>query len=180
MNLRKITLRYMGWCPGVHSVAMWIPDKEYSNRRVFASSMTVFMVIIGVSLFYRSSLKPSSYSWDIEFTEAAYDDAMDMYVVEKRVNLDGDYNISIWTDSAAGESCFIRWLYLGPVRDQLHQEWIITDGVIRCFLDEYGLHYSEPRSARASTVWMIYSNSRDQKVHIRIQYLGEYPVWQPP
>ena len=32
MNLRKITLKYMGWCPGVKSAAMFIPDKEISSR----------------------------------------------------------------------------------------------------------------------------------------------------
>ena len=180
MNLRKLTLRYMGWCPGVHSAAMWIPDKEYSNRRVFASSMTVFMAIIGVSLLYRSSLKPSSYSWDIEFTEAVYDDAMNMYKVEKRVNLNGVYNTSIWTDSAAGESCLIRCLSRGPVRDQIYEELRITDGVIRYPPDEIGLHYSVSGPDRGSFIWRIYSNSRDQKVHIRIQYLGEYIVRQPP
>ena len=26
MNLRRITLRYMGWCPGIKSAARFIPD----------------------------------------------------------------------------------------------------------------------------------------------------------
>lgn len=32
MNPRKITLEYMGWCPGVESAARFIPDKEFSER----------------------------------------------------------------------------------------------------------------------------------------------------
>jgi hypothetical protein len=28
MNLRKITLRYLGWCPGVKSAARFIPDRD--------------------------------------------------------------------------------------------------------------------------------------------------------
>jgi len=32
MNPRKITLEYLGWCPGVESAARFIPDKELSER----------------------------------------------------------------------------------------------------------------------------------------------------
>jgi hypothetical protein len=174
----------MGWCPGVRSVAMWIPDKEYSDRRVFASSMTVFMVILGISLLYSSSLKPSSYSWDIEFTEAAYDDVLSMYMIEKHADMNGIYNTSIWADSTEGENILIRCLYRGPTyrgtTETLLREWRIFNGVIQSAQDEYRLPYNTYQSARVPTVWKIYSSSRDQKVHIRIQYLEEYPVFQPP
>jgi len=180
MNLHALTLRYLGWCPGVDSVARWIPDKEYSNRRVLAPSMTVFIILLGFSLYYHFSMGEPSYSWDVEFTEAVYDDITDMYMVEKTTDTNGVYNLTIWADSTAGGNILIRWIYRGPKWDVINQEWLITDGVIRCPPDEYGLHYSSYWSTRASAVWRIYSNSRDQKVHIRIQYLKEVPVWQPP
>ncbi len=34
MNLRKITLRYMGWCPGVESAARFIPDEEVGRGKL--------------------------------------------------------------------------------------------------------------------------------------------------
>jgi hypothetical protein len=32
LNLRNITLKYTGWCLGVKSAAMFIPDKEIFSR----------------------------------------------------------------------------------------------------------------------------------------------------
>jgi len=28
MNLRRITLRYLGWCPGMEAAARFIPENE--------------------------------------------------------------------------------------------------------------------------------------------------------
>ena len=179
MNLRNVTLQYLGWCPGVKSLAMRIPDKEYSDRRVFAYSMTIFIVILGLSLYFSFARGPESYSWDIEFTEAAYDDVLDMYFVEKHASMDGVYNTSIWADTTAKGSILIRLFYQGP-RDDLIQEWQITDGVIRMPPDEIGLLFNEVGPWRASTVWKMYSSSRDLLLHIRLQYLKNAPVWQPP
>jgi len=46
MNLRKITLRYMGWCPGVKSAAMFIPDKEFSSRTLFLTTVSIASIIV--------------------------------------------------------------------------------------------------------------------------------------
>ena len=73
MNPRRVTLKYMGWCPGVDNVARWVPDKEYSDRRVAAVSVTVLVATLRLLLIYSLTRVQPSYSWDIEFTEAAYD-----------------------------------------------------------------------------------------------------------
>ena len=179
MNPHRITLKYMGWCPGIDNVAKWIPDKEYSDRRVAAVSVTVLIALFGFSFIYSLTRVRPSYSWDIEFTEAAYDDAKEMYVVTKYANLDAIYNITIWADSKAGDYGLIRLIYQGP-RNELMQEWKISEGLISLLIhDEYGLRYSSSGSTRASTIWEIYSSSRDQKVHIRIQYLKEITLSYP-
>ena len=46
LNPRKLTLLYLGWCPGVENMASWIPDKEYSNKHVFRLSMLTFLAIL--------------------------------------------------------------------------------------------------------------------------------------
>ena len=42
MNLRKITVKYMGWCPGVKAAARFVPDRDVPPIRI-----TVFVVLIG-------------------------------------------------------------------------------------------------------------------------------------
>jgi len=34
MNLRKITLRYMGWCPGIDNAAKFIPDMDIPDVKI--------------------------------------------------------------------------------------------------------------------------------------------------
>ena len=46
MNPRKITLKYLGWCPGVSSASNFIPDKEIPNSLVFFASL-LFLLLVG-------------------------------------------------------------------------------------------------------------------------------------
>jgi hypothetical protein len=53
MNLRALTLKYMGWCPGVKSAARFIPDRnkeeEESWERIFTKrNLTLLLGIIGL------------------------------------------------------------------------------------------------------------------------------------
>jgi hypothetical protein len=48
MNLRALTLKYMGWCPGVKSAAQFIPKKDVSSK-IFLLSAVAFISIIGYS-----------------------------------------------------------------------------------------------------------------------------------
>jgi hypothetical protein len=177
----------LGWCPGVSAAARFVPDKEYSDRKVFASSVIVLSAIIGLSLSFSLTRKPQSISWDIEFAEASYDDVLGMYVIEKNIDIHGIYNVTVWTDSMEGENVLIRLLWRGSTSwvgggttETLLLEWRIREGVIQYAQDVYELPYSTSEYFSYPTVWKVYSNSRDQKVYIRIQYWKEIPVWQPP
>ena len=44
MNLRDITLRYMGWCPGVKSAARFIPDNDVPPTRI-----ALFVAIVALT-----------------------------------------------------------------------------------------------------------------------------------
>jgi hypothetical protein len=174
MNPRTLTLRYLGWCPGVHYVAAWVPDKEYSDKHVFRTSMLAFAIILSLS-YYSFARKPQSYSWDIDFIDAPVDDITGDYVIRKTASMDGVYNISIWAESTPGD--YIRIRFTDSREYQVHAEWRISDGVVRLAQDEYGSRFDSPWGMRSSTAWKVYSSSREQKVHIRITYWKKEPVW---
>ncbi len=44
MNPRTVTLRYLGWCPGVESAALFMPDRDLPNSKV-AASLLVGLVV---------------------------------------------------------------------------------------------------------------------------------------
>jgi len=44
MNPRTVTLRYLGWCPGVESAALFLPDRDLPNSKV-AASLLVGLVV---------------------------------------------------------------------------------------------------------------------------------------
>ena len=54
MNLRTITLKYLGWCPGVSSAARFIPNRDADPRRI-VSIIALAMVML-VSGFYTTNL----------------------------------------------------------------------------------------------------------------------------
>ena len=46
MNLRNITLKYMGWCPGVEVAARFVPDREINiplSMRLFTATIAIFL-----------------------------------------------------------------------------------------------------------------------------------------
>jgi hypothetical protein len=50
MNLRKITLKYMGWCPGIEAAARFIPDKDIPNKITVASMLLSLTILISIGL----------------------------------------------------------------------------------------------------------------------------------
>ena len=47
MNPRRITLKYMGWCPGFNRVSTYLPDTDYKlNYRLIAASTAVFFSLL--------------------------------------------------------------------------------------------------------------------------------------
>jgi hypothetical protein len=161
----------------VHNAARWIPDRDYSNRKLFIVSFITLVTVIGIPLYYSYAFGPPSYSWDIEFTNAPIDDFTGMYVVEKNVNInsrDSVYNLTIWADTTPGNNILIQVIRPGPPSswDTLEQTWTIDEhGVIQSPPDVYGTKIDGKWSWFGSTIWKISSSSRDQVVHIRIKYL---------
>jgi len=51
MNLRVLTQKYMGWCPGVESAARFIPDRDVNDKAVGAAFIMLMLYIIFFSAF---------------------------------------------------------------------------------------------------------------------------------
>ena len=56
MNLRKITLEYMSWCPGIKSTARFTPNKEIPITHVY---VLIIIVALGVSVPYLLFFQPT-------------------------------------------------------------------------------------------------------------------------
>jgi len=53
MNFRVLTLKYMGWCPGVKAVARFMPDRDIPEIYLIGSTFAV--ILVGI---YYSNLMP--------------------------------------------------------------------------------------------------------------------------
>ena len=69
MNLRKLALTYLGWCPGVEAAAKFVPNKEISSVKlgfliiiIFSlSGATFFMSQVALGKFGLPMLNYESY-----------------------------------------------------------------------------------------------------------------------
>ena len=55
MKLRSLTLKYLGWCPGVESAARFIPERDVPNKTIIALAVSFTSIII-VGLFIIQNL----------------------------------------------------------------------------------------------------------------------------
>ena len=53
MNFRVLTLKYMGWCPGVKAAARFMPDRDIPEIYLIGSTLAV--ILVGI---YYSNLMP--------------------------------------------------------------------------------------------------------------------------
>jgi len=58
MNLRRTTLKYMSWCPGIEAAAHFIPDKEISNKRLMQVYVLITIAALGVGVPYLLYFEP--------------------------------------------------------------------------------------------------------------------------
>jgi len=85
LNLRNLTLRYMGWCPGVDRAARFLPDYEIPLKPSIL--LVSFVIIIAVSL----AGQPSFYAQYPPYEEGP----LKVYVgpaTDRRVIYDRDFN----------------------------------------------------------------------------------------
>ena len=71
MNLRKVTLRYLGWCPGVDNTARFIPDGDIPDvkmRKIGA----ILMVALSFLIFKCSVLERNSFIFSMIFLEVCF------------------------------------------------------------------------------------------------------------
>ena len=187
MNLRRITLKYMGWCPGIEAAARFIPDKEIPDGRVkWVSAMGgAFLILLAI---YSVVSSPRSYGWDIGFENAKYDDFYGMYVREVEGPFEGLYRFTMWAEAPRNASALVMEfsaVYSRFSRNHLRWIWRYADGEFYSGaqpLQRYGTEYVEEAYMYGHHVWRVYSESRDAVFHIRVEFLSSKggDPWRPP
>ena len=61
VNLRKITLRYMGWCPGVKSAARFIPNQNIPPSKVILVFFIITSIMAGSYMISIQALSAQNY-----------------------------------------------------------------------------------------------------------------------
>jgi len=51
MNFRSVTLRYLGWCPGVKAVASFVPDKEIPDIYLLSAALMLIISVGAIQLY---------------------------------------------------------------------------------------------------------------------------------
>ena len=187
MSLRKVTLRYLGWCPGIEAAARFIPDKEIPDGRVkWVSAMGgAFLILLGI---YSVVSPPRSYGWDIGFEDAECDDFYGMYVREVEGPFEGLYRFTMWAEAPRNASALVM-MFSGVFsrfgRYPLRWIWRYADGEFYSGAQpsqRYGTVYVEEFYMYGHYVWRVYSESRDAVFHIRVEFLSSKggDPWRPP
>ena len=179
MNLRTAFTKMLGWCPGASAAALFIPDKEISERKMTTITIMTLVSFMGV-VAYGVMWTPRSYSWSIDFSGSAVDDETGMCLEEVSAGLDGVYNITITFDAPNSERVRVQWF--SRTDSDLLYELVYRNGSVfahgndevsstSTYTDTWGRHYR--------TIWKVFSTSRDVKVDIVVDYVGKDPWWPP-
>ena len=107
MNLRALTLKYMGWCPGIEVAARFIPDREIPNKRVKQVSIIGGLIFLFYLIYYVVT-PPRGYAWDLEFDKAKYDEVYKMYVRRAVGSFSGIYTMRMWSEAPENTTVIVQ------------------------------------------------------------------------
>jgi len=171
MNFRKLTLRYLGWCPGIDSAINLIPDKDVSNRKITYSISALGMVvlILGIRSFL---LFPHNYAWEIDFDDSDYDEPYGMYVESRTGDFWGIYSIKIRVE--APQNATIQIQLHQRSEGNLYSLWTYRDGVFY-WKESPKTEFDIGMSLQNPFIWKIYSESREARIYVDIKYLRQDP-----
>ncbi len=171
MNFRKLTLRYLGWCPGIDSAINLIPDKDVSNRKITYSISALFtaVLILGIRSFL---LFPHNYAWEIDFDDSPYDEPYGMYVESRTGDFWGIYSIKIRVE--APQNATIQIQLHQRSEGNLYSLWTYRDGVFY-WIESPKPEFDIEMSLQNPFTWKIYSESREAYIYVDIKYLRQDP-----
>lgn len=176
MNLRKITLKYMGWCPGFKAAARFIPDREIPKKRMKQVTYIGGLIFL-LYLIYYVVTPPRSYAWDLDFKNAKYDEIYKMYVKEVDGFFDGIYKVKMWVEAPEDTFVLVHFFSLYS-QNYLRGAWIYRDGVFYSASQPrtcYGNQYEDEWGLDYHYVWRVYSDSRGTTLHIDVDFLRSEP-----
>ena len=171
MNLRKITLKYMGWCPGVEAAAMFIPDKEIPDKRAKQVSYIGGLILLMVITHYYLT-PPRSYAWDLDFKNAKYDEVYKMYVREAVGSFNGIYSYKMWAEAPVNTSVRVE---LSRLHSGTWHIFIFRNDMFYDAQFPIGSQYDKTWEFYGTMTWRVYSESRETVFHIRLEFLKYKP-----
>jgi len=168
MNLRALILKYMGWCPGVKSAALFIPDKEISNRSVVLSAVVFTTILLSGSALaqyymrppelgplmvtiidvYDPEIEPITYPDDVFDEDFNYSKLRDKHI-EFNTPFEADFSTSgkVETQTYEFESLDDVWLLLEELDTPRivigFAKWLANGTFEDVFVKFYGYHPSE-------------------------------------
>jgi len=166
MNFHKITLKYLGWCPGIEAAASFIPDHEVSNRKVILLTSIAMSFIVFMAGSYIVAT-PESYSWDISFEDAPFNELNKKYLVDKTISFSGIYEIEVWVDSTENKTTMIQ-IFQGNL-GSIHDVWTFRNGEF-VFGTSSSPNITTTMEMHNTYIWRVLSQSNETIVHIRINF----------
>jgi len=196
MNPRKVTLRYLGWCPGMEAAARFIPENEVPIRALHISIVSGLVFL----LFYLSlaTTTPESYAWDLGFEVDDLDEALNMYVREEVREFRGTYSVRIWVEAPENTTVQVHLLEgfdrpgsSGGYRTRevekqfgILETWTFRNGRVYWYGGgpPRGDEVIMERDLYNPHRWRACSESMEATAHIRVEFLSS-DVWdsgRPP
>ena len=80
MNLRKVTLRYLGWCPGVDHAAKFFPDRDVPDIFFIGSGLAIILLVGAYMVFMQPRPEPGPLILTLngeEFPDSMFDESYD-------------------------------------------------------------------------------------------------------
>jgi len=171
LNLRSLTLKYLGWCPVVKSAANFIPSGKFPSDKLI-SYVGSFM-ILSLAVYYIVA-PPPSYARDLGFKDAEYDSIHDMYVEETAVHLAGYNLLEIWVDAPENTTVRIIMYQVGNA-NYPRAIWTYRNGVFSYAGQPIGARIEGEWELNGHYIWRVYADSEDTVFHLRTDFTGYNP-----
>lgn len=169
MNLRAITLKYMGWCPGMKNAAQFIPNREIPNERLKQVSTLGGLIFLSY-LVYNVVAPPRSYAWDLGFENAKYDDIYKMYVREAVGSFGGIYSFKMWAETPENTTILVQ-IYAVENKNYPRALYTYRNDMFYYGGKPVGKHYEGEWEFNDHYVWRVYSESKEAVFYVRLNFL---------
>jgi len=173
INFREVTLRYLGWCPGIDSAINLIPDKDIPERWI-TYALVSLAVLVGILGFRSYLMFPHTYHWDIDFHDSEYDDVYGMYVEKKSGDFFGIHTVTMDVIAPQNTTCQIQLHQRSE--GELRSLWVYRNGYF--FFNQHpNPSFNTTMDLHNSYIFIFYAESVETNIIVDIKYLRQDPFF---